>query len=157
MASHGIPGMVSCMGATLRKIYSSTWSVPLSQGSSSVVITFALPGYMAKVVLLVEDLANVANGLNCLSGEYIGGSIYGNSGCPNIFPLYANIKNNTAGLNIGTVTYTNTTITIPITAAVSGQAGSMQILVEIIGQNTNVPSLTKVEYPIGTTVYTPGY
>jgi len=147
------------MGTTLRKIYSSTWNVALSQGSSSVVITFALPGYMAKVVLLVEDLANAANGLNCLSGEYIGGSVYANSGCPNIFPLYANIKNNTAGLNIGTspVTYTNTTITIPIAAAVSGQAGSMQILVEIIGQNTNAPSLTKVEYPIGTTVYTPGY
>jgi hypothetical protein len=147
--------MVSCMSTAPRKVYSANWNVGASQAASSVVVNFANQGYWVKIILLISDAANAGNGMNCHSGEYVGGNIYGNTP-PAIVALFANTNNRASSLQIGAVTLGTNAVTIAISAA-SASAGSMRILIEMVGSSGNVPSLTNVQYPSGTTVYTPGY
>lgn len=148
--------MAFCMPYTPTKYYSYEWTVANSQGATSVVFTFANPGFLAKIILFIRDGANAAAIPNVLSGEFTGGNIFNNTPGTNIAALVSNTRNGAANLTIGTITYAATTITIAITAA-SVSGGTIAARVELMGSTSSQPSLTTIKYPTATTVYTPGY
>jgi hypothetical protein len=150
--------MVYCIGTSPRKVYSAKWSVGASQ-VGSVILTFGNAGFVAKVVLIVNDSTGTTVGINCLSGEYVGGSSGSGATATSIAALGTqNIRNVGSPLIISAGTFSPTAITIAVSAATSS-GGSMAIMIDMIGNGNNAtaPTLTNIQYPAATTVYTPGY
>jgi hypothetical protein len=145
-----------CMTYTPTKYYSYEWTVAASQGASSIIFTFANPGFFSKIIIFIRDAANAGNLPNVLSGEFTGGNIYANTPGANIAALVANTRNTSAYMQLGAITYGANTITIAVTAA-STSGGTIAARVELMGSTSSQPSLTTIQYPTGTIVYTPAY